>query len=108
MTIAPIDHIALDERGIAYIGGSQLKVTDIVIDSEHWGLSAREIQENYPRLSLAQIHAALAYYHDHKTEIDRQIEADTQEVERLRKSQPNPLRRPDLEARLGVTPSERR
>lgn len=34
------------------------------------GLSAEEIAENFGHLSLAQIHAALAYYHSNREEID--------------------------------------
>lgn len=34
------------------------------------GLSAEEIAENFGHLSLAQIHAALAYYHSNRAEID--------------------------------------
>jgi uncharacterized protein (DUF433 family) len=34
------------------------------------GLSAEEIAGNFGHLSLAQIHAALAYYHSNREEID--------------------------------------
>ena len=35
-------------------------------------------------LSLAQIHAALGFYYDHKTEMDAHIQRNTQELEKLR------------------------
>jgi hypothetical protein len=37
----------------------------------------------HPHLSLAQIHAALAYYFDHQTEFDQQIEASLKNAEQL-------------------------
>ncbi|MDX1946386.1 MAG: hypothetical protein SFU86_13375 [Pirellulaceae bacterium] len=40
--------------------------------------------EAYPHLSLAQIHAALAYYYDHQQEIDQQIAAGCRLEEELR------------------------
>ena len=38
------------------------------------GLSVEEILEGFPRLTPAQIYDALSYYHDHKDEIDQEIE----------------------------------
>ncbi len=34
------------------------------------GLSPEEIAENFGHLSLAQVHAALAYYHSNREEIE--------------------------------------
>jgi uncharacterized protein (DUF433 family) len=99
MVEAPIQHISLDERGIAYITGTRIKVASIVVDALTWGLTPREIQENYPQLSLAQIHAALAYYYDHQTEIDTQLATWDAEYEQLRLAHPNPLSREEWEAR---------
>jgi uncharacterized protein (DUF433 family) len=109
MIIAPINHISLDERGIPYIAGTAVKVADVAIDAERWGLSPLEIRDNYPRLSLAQIHAALAYYHDHTAVIEAQIAVDAEEYTRLRAANPNPLTRAQFEARLpGKTADEPR
>ena len=48
----------------------------------------------HPDLSLAQIHAALAYYFDHQDEFDRQIEGSLREAERLAaEAKDSPLRR---------------
>jgi hypothetical protein len=38
----------------------------------------------YPHLSLAQIYAAFAYYHDHQNELDAQIEQSVETYERLK------------------------
>ena len=50
------------------------------------GLSPEEIAENFGHLSLAQVHAALAYYHSNRDEIEAYLRdedpADTQLHER--------------------------
>jgi uncharacterized protein (DUF433 family) len=52
------------------IAGSRIRVQDVVVWHERMGLSADEIVSRYPQLSLADVYAALAYYHDHRVEID--------------------------------------
>ncbi|MER3482687.1 MAG: hypothetical protein C4332_05585 [Meiothermus sp.] len=37
------------------------------------GWDAEQLHEQFPHLSLSQIHSALAFYYDHTEEIDRQI-----------------------------------
>ena len=51
------------------IADSRIRVQDIVVWHEAWGLSPEEIVTDFPQLTLAQVHAALAYYHDHRDEI---------------------------------------
>jgi uncharacterized protein (DUF433 family) len=47
-------------------------VRDIVAARDFAGLTPAEIAANvYPDLTLAQVYAALAYYEDHREEIDR-------------------------------------
>lgn len=51
------------------------------------GLVAEEIATQLPHLSLAQIYAALAYYHLHVDEIEADIAADSEEtLKRLAKT----------------------
>jgi uncharacterized protein (DUF433 family) len=100
MVTAPINHIALDERGIAYISDTRIKVSHISIEKNVWGKTPEEIHQDYPHLSLAQIHAALAYYYDHQAEIEAEIAAADQYAEEMRAQQRNPLTRKILEERL--------
>ena len=83
MTIASINHIVLDDKGVAWIEGTRTKVVEIVLDHTAWGMSPLEIHLEYPPLTLAQVHAALACYYDHQPEIDRQISDDGVQVERI-------------------------
>jgi uncharacterized protein (DUF433 family) len=50
------------------------------------GLSPEEIAENYGHLSLAQVHAALAYYHANREEIEGYLRDEEAEEDRLRGS----------------------
>ena len=99
MVVAPINHVSVDEYGCAFVSGTSIKVTDIVADAYTWNLTPNRIQDNYPTLSLAEIHAALAYYHDHRDEIDHQIAESEREYKRLRASNRNPLARSDFDKR---------
>jgi len=47
------------------------------------GLIPEEIARKFGHLSLAQVHAALAYYHANQAEIDGDLEAEAREAEAL-------------------------
>jgi len=47
------------------------------------GLTPEEITREIPHLSLAQVHAALAYYHANREEIEADLAAEEAEVQRL-------------------------
>jgi uncharacterized protein (DUF433 family) len=76
-------HIHLDEKGVAWIDDANVKVIEVVLDKLAYGWSADEIHSQHPHLSLAQIHAALAYYYDHQVELDAEIGRRREEVEAL-------------------------
>ena len=70
------------------------RVAMIVMDYQGRGWSAEEIVRQYSYLTLAEVHAALGYYHDHRKEIDWEIEVEAEEIKRLRQSTPeSPLLR---------------
>jgi hypothetical protein len=50
------------------------RVAMIVMDYQGRGWSAEEIARQYAYLTLAEVHAALAYYHDHPGEINQELE----------------------------------
>ena len=72
------------------IAGRRITVQDIVIWHEHLGWSVDEIADDYD-LSLAEVYAALAYYFDHREEIDATIRASEAFVEALRAEIPSRL-----------------
>jgi uncharacterized protein (DUF433 family) len=67
----------------AYIVGSRIRVQDIVSDHERHGMSPEQIVREHPHLTLAQVHAALAYYFDHREEVLQQLKADEEFVRGL-------------------------
>ena len=51
--------IELDERGVAWITGTKVKVIEVATDKLAHGSSPEEMHVQHPHLSLAQIYAAL-------------------------------------------------
>jgi len=66
------------------IAGTRIRVQDIYICHELHGMSSDDIIEAYPHITLADVHAALAYYYDHSDAIQQAIEADRALVENLK------------------------
>ena len=58
----------------------RVRVAQIAMDHLGRGWAADEIARQYPHLSLAEIHSALAYYFDHQEEIDREIQAELRDA----------------------------
>ena len=81
MTTALDGHIEVDERGVARVAGTRLKVIHVVMDKMAHGSSPEDIVKQFPPLTLAQVHAALTYYYDHKAELDTQIRHSLQRAE---------------------------
>ena len=74
--------------GKPHILGHRIKVEDVAVWQERMGMTPAEIVEQYPTITLAQVHAALAYYYDHREEIEAEIRAGDEFVEELRAGQP--------------------
>jgi uncharacterized protein (DUF433 family) len=73
MTKAMDEHIEITPGvvgGKPRIAGRRISVEDIQFWHERQGLCADEIATEYD-LTLADVYAALAYYFDHREEIDR-------------------------------------
>jgi uncharacterized protein (DUF433 family) len=94
IAVEPITHIVRDEKGVVWIDKANVKVIEVVLDHVAYGWSADEIHEQYPHLSLARIHAALAYYYDHQAEFDAEISKNLKDLRQLRASMgDSPLQR---------------
>jgi uncharacterized protein (DUF433 family) len=75
------------------VAGHRITVQDIAIWHERLGRSVDEIASEYG-LSLAEIHAALSYYHDHREELDESIRQGDAFVQALRQRTPSKLSAP--------------
>jgi uncharacterized protein (DUF433 family) len=73
MPATEITHIRLDAQGRAWIDDTNVKVSEVILDYLATGWTPFEIHVQYPHLSLAQIHAALASYYDNQDEFDVEI-----------------------------------
>src|ERR1700730_10020456 len=69
----------------------RVRVAQIVVDYLAYGWSADEIHRQHPHLALAEVYAAMGYYYDNQAEIDAEITAELEEVDRALK---NPNRSP--------------
>ena len=100
ITATASTHVALDKSGVAWIDGTKVKVVEVIVDHLAYGHSPEEIHLQHPHLSLAQVHAAFAYYFDHQTELDEEIERRYNRTEILREAAAPPFTRKQLVARL--------
>ncbi len=76
-------HINIDPHGVAWIDDTNVKVIEVAVDKLAHGSSPEEMHFQYPHLSLAQIHAALAFYYDHQAELDSEIRSRWAEADEL-------------------------
>lgn len=113
MNTSPTDykHIGIDGDGIARIAGTRSRVIDVVIDRNEFGYSPEETCRQHPHLTLAQIHSALAYYFDHKEELEAEIERREETAKTLRRELEDPelqekLRRTDVDRKRTAPESE--
>lgn len=74
MTAAALPkHVLIDERGIAWIKGTRVKVIEIALDHLAHGWSAEEIARQHPDLTLGQIHSAMSCFYDNRPEFEDAI-----------------------------------
>ena len=88
--------------GEARIDGYRIRVRDIVAARDLGGLTPEEIAANvYPELRLAQVYSALAYYEDHRDEIDQAMHNEARFVEQFLHDHPQRVCRRTCCVRLG-------
>ena len=91
LTETRYEQIVLDDEHPT-LAGTTMKVKELIAERLAWGWSAEELLINHPDLTLGKIYSALAYYADHRDEIDAAIEADVALADQLRQvAQPSPL-----------------
>src|SRR5574341_232700 len=86
-TIHAIETIISDpdiRGGQPIIAGTTIRVADLVASHIYRGQSPEELAANFA-LNLGQVHAALAYYYQHKSEIDARMRQDAENAEGLLK-----------------------
>ena len=77
------EHIEIDQTGVPLIAGTTMKVVELVTSHLAYGWSPEELHFQFPHLTLGEIYAALAYYWDHKADIDADMIRRERYVEEL-------------------------
>lgn len=77
------EHVVLDEDRVPNIAGTTMKVVELVVEQQAYGWSPEELRFQHPYLELGQIHSALAYYWDHREELERDIQRRLEQVDGL-------------------------
>jgi uncharacterized protein (DUF433 family) len=68
------------------IAGSRIQVKHVARMHDRQGMTPSEIVSAYPHLTLADVHAALTFYHDHREQINAEINADRKWYEEMKAS----------------------
>lgn len=80
-TIITYPHIVKESGSPARLENHpRTRVAMVVMDYLGRGLGPEDIVRHYPYLTLAEVHAAMAYYHDHCDEIDAEIQAELDQL----------------------------
>src|SRR5262245_48107983 len=77
--------------GRACLAGHRIRVQDIVVWHEKHGYSPDEIVDMFPGTTLAGVYAALAYYFEHRDEVDADIRADDLAAEPVKAAVPSKI-----------------
>jgi uncharacterized protein (DUF433 family) len=70
--------------GEPHILGHRIKVKHVALWHEQAGMTPADIVASYPSLTLGEVHAALAYFYDHREEILASVTAEDRFVEDLK------------------------
>jgi uncharacterized protein (DUF433 family) len=74
------------------IAGTRIQVKHVVVMHERQAMTPEQIVSEYPHLTLAGIYAALAYYHDHREDVNSDIQAELEWYEEMKAKHPSRLR----------------
>lgn len=75
--------IRLDEGGTYRVGPTRVRL-DSVVFLYNQGSSAEQIVAEYPSLQLADVHLVIAYYLNHKSDVEAYLAVRQQEADELR------------------------
>ena len=83
-TVSAYPHIVKDPSSPARLESHpRTRVAMIVMDYLGRGLGPEDIVRHYPYLTLSEVHSAMAYYHDHRDEIDLEIQNELEQLENI-------------------------
>jgi uncharacterized protein (DUF433 family) len=75
--------LRVDEGGVVRVGNSRVSL-DLVVEQYENGMAPEDMVRAYDTLSLADVHAAIAYYLRHRDEVRAYLKRRKEEAETLR------------------------
>jgi uncharacterized protein (DUF433 family) len=82
-TIAEPIPLETDRDGVVRVGGTRVTLDSVVYAFQE-GLTAEEVLDEYPSLSLADIYAVIGYYLRHRAEVEAYMAWQQQKAEEVR------------------------
>jgi uncharacterized protein (DUF433 family) len=74
-------------QGEPHVEGLRIRVRDIVLARDEGGYAPEDIAGKiYPDLTLAQVYSALAYFEDHRSEIEQAAQRERDAIEDFRRN----------------------
>ncbi len=94
--MAPADRVRIVSTpgtcgGRPRIDGHRITAEDVAIWHERMGMSPDEIVSAHPSITLSDVHAALAYYFEHRERIDADIREGERFVQEMKAKAPPSL-----------------
>ncbi len=74
------EHLDCSKAGRPVIAGKKFKIVHLIREHLAYGWSAEELAFNHPQLTLGEIYSALAYYADHREQMDSELAAVEEKV----------------------------
>src|SRR5437588_8455482 len=80
VTALAYEHLDCSDERRPLIAGKNFKIIHLIREHVAYGWSAEELAFNHPQLTLGEVYAALAYYADHREQLDREIATTEKEA----------------------------
>jgi hypothetical protein len=101
-TATRYEHIIIDAQDQTRIGNEHgFKLLSLIAEQQANNWNAHELLEQFPQLTMGQIHSALAYYWDHQVECDAELARLEHQADELRSSLPVSAAQTRLQSKRG-------
>jgi uncharacterized protein (DUF433 family) len=75
--------LSTDAHGVVRVAGTRVTL-DTIVEAFNEGLTAEEIVQQYPSLTLADVYAVIGYYLHRRREVDAYVEERRRKAEEVR------------------------
>jgi len=82
--IADPPPLTTGDDGVVRVGGTRVTL-DTVVEAFREGLTPEEIQQQYPSLGLTHVYSAIAYYLQHRSEVEEYLRERARQREQVRR-----------------------